>query len=363
MAKNQKKKGLLEKEIFIGGVTLTQKALLSRHLAVMLKAGLTISEALVIVEDSATGKLKKILRQILKSIRSGRSLSSSLKDHKNVFSGLFINATYAGEMSGTLEESLENIAQQLEKERELVAKVKGAMLYPIIVLIAAFILMMVLSFIILPKIIPLFEGLKSDLPATTRGLIAFSHFVEANGAILLIAIFAFISFMGWVIKQKFSKPVTHWLILHTPVIKKLVINANLARFSRTLGTLIRSGLNIDEAVAITRDTVGNYYYSTFLDSVAKRISKGTKLSDNLLQNEKLFPRLLSKMIKVGEESGRLEEVLFYLAGFYETEVDSSTKSLSTAIEPILLIFIGLVVGFLALAIITPIYEITGNIGR
>lgn len=358
-----KKKGILNIEINIGGVNLTQRTLLARHLSVMLKAGITITEALSIVESSATGKLKKILKQILKSIRAGRSLSSSLRQHENVFSGLFINAVYAGESSGTMEENLDNIATQLEKERELVAKIKGAMLYPIVVLSAAFVLFMVLSFVILPKIIPLFEGLKADLPVTTRMMIAFSHFIQANSLLLFLSIIGLIILISWTVKQKFAKPVTHWFFLKIPVIKRLVKYANLARFSRTLATLIKSGLNIDEALKITKHTVGNYYYQKALGSVSRRIVQGTKLSENLNQFEDLFPTLLIKMVKVGEESGKLEEVLFYLADFYETEVDNSTKALSTAIEPILLIFIGLVVGFLALSIITPIYDITGNISR
>ncbi len=358
----EQKKGVLEKEIAIGGVTLTQKALLARHLAVMLKSGLTITEALNLVETSATGKLKGVLRSVLKSVRAGRSLSSSLGDYQRFFSGLFINATLAGESSGTLEENLENIAKQLEKERELISKIKGAMLYPIVVLVAAFVLAIILSFVILPKITPLFEGLKADLPVTTRVLIWFSHFIEDHGLILFILLIAVIILTVWLVRQRWVRPVTHWLFLKLPIIKKLVIHTNLARFSRTLGTLIKSGLNLDEAVNITAQTMSNYYYGKALSQSGQRISKGIKLSDNLIYFKDIFPALVVKMIKVGEGSGRLEEVLFYLADFYESEVDTSTKTLSTAIEPVLLIFIGLVVGFLALSIITPIYNITGNIG-
>ncbi|MDA2936196.1 type II secretion system F family protein [Patescibacteria group bacterium AH-259-L05] len=359
----QKKKSLFEKEIAIGGVTLTHKAIFARHLSVMLKAGLTIIEALEIAKDSTTGKFKKILSQVMHSVRSGRSFTESLKDHGRVFSGLFVNAVYAGEQSGTLEKNLGNIAKQLEKERELVSKIKGAMLYPIVVLIAAFILGMVISFLILPKIIPLFEGLGTELPATTKALIWFSHFVQAHGLILFIAIIILVIALTWVIRQKWSRPVTHLLLLNTPVIGKLVKNTNLARFSRILATLIRSGINIDEAIHITKDTVGNYYYQRALDDVSKRVGKGTELSENFDEFDHLFPTLVVKMIKVGEKSGKLEEVLFYVAEFYETEVDTSVKSLSTAIEPILLIGIGLIVGFLALSIITPIYKITGGIAR
>jgi type II secretory pathway component PulF len=357
------KQSLLEGEISIGGVSLAERAVFAKNLAVMLKSGLTITAALEIAYESAQGKLKKILQGVLKSVEAGRSLSSAFSVYPKVFSGLFINATKAGESSGTLEENLDNIAKQLEKEKELSSKIKGAMLYPIVVLIATFALGMVLSFVVLPKITPLFEGLKVELPITTRGLIWFSHVVQDNGIVLFLGIIAFIIFMSWLVRQKFAKPVTHKFLLYTPIIKRIVRNVNIARFCRTLGTLLKSGLNIDEALEITKDTVGNYYFQTALADVSKRIGKGTKLSENLKQYESLFPVMVTRMINVGEESGKLDETLLYLAHYYEIEVDTSTKSLSTAIEPILLIFIGLVVGFLALSIITPIYDITGNIKR
>jgi len=359
----KEKKSLLEIEVPLGGVSLIQKAFFAKHLAVMLKSGLSIVEALNIAQDSTRGKLKKVLGGIMKSVRAGRSLSDSFSNYPKVFSGLFINATYAGEQSGTLEENLGHVAEQLEKEKELVSKVKGAMLYPIVVLAAAFILGLAMAFLVLPKIVPLFEGLKMDLPITTRALIKFSHLIQDYGLVFFLGIIIFIALIIWLAKQKFSRPVTHWLLLNTPIIKRITRNVNLARFCRILGTLIKSGINIDEAMEIASKTVGNYYYQRCLAKVSKRIGKGTKLSDNLAEFEKFFPLIVIKMIKVGEESGKLEDTLLYLASFYEAEVDTATKTLATAIEPVLLIFIGLVVAFLALSIITPIYNITGGVSR
>lgn len=350
-------------DVSIGAVSLTQKALFAKHLAVMIKAGVNIVEALTITQQSAEGKLKKILGQVQKSVESGHSLSESFSRHPKVFNDLFIGATYAGESSGTLVQNLENIAEQMEKEKELVSKIKGAMLYPIVVLCATFALGLALAFWVLPKITPLFEGLKIDLPITTRALIWFSHFVQDHGLWLFLGIVFFVSFMIWLLKQKFVRPVTHKLFLKVPIIKKISINANLARFCRTLGTLIKSGITINESLDITSKTVGNYYYKKSLDKVAMSIGKGTKLSENLDLYGQYFPLVVTRMIRVGEESGKLEDTLLYLADFYEAEVDIATKSLSTAIEPVLLIIIGLVVGFLALSIITPIYEITGNVKR
>ncbi len=357
------KKDLLNINIAFGGTGLTDKALLAKHLSVMQQSGLTLTESLAMAEETARGKMKKILSAVHKSVESGNSLADSLARYPKIFSGIFISSVYAGESSGTLSENLKQLSDQLQKEKELNAKIKGAMLYPIVVLVASFIMGLAMSFLVLPKIIPLFEGLKTELPATTRWLISFSHFVDNNGTALFLSIVLSVIFLLWLVKQNFSHPVTHWLLLKIPVIKGMVFHTNLARFSRSLGALLKSGLHIDEALEVTRQTVGNYYYKKTLANVVQGVSKGTKLADNLALYPKLFPKMVSRMVLVGEESGKLEDTLLYLANFYEAEVDNSTKSLSTALEPILLLLIGVVVGFLALSIITPIYNITGNIKR
>lgn len=357
------KKELLAKDISFGGVSLTDKALFAKHLSVMLKSGIPITEALEIATTSTRGKLKNTLMGVLNSIEAGHSLADSFARYPKIFSGLFVNATKAGELSGTLVENMENIASELEKEKELKTKITGVMIYPIIVLVSALGLGGVLAFVILPKITPLFEGLRVELPLTTRGLISFSNFIQEHGLVFFISIAVFIIVLFWVVRQKFSHKVTHWMLLHFPFVKNVSRSSNLARFSRTLGMLLKSGVRIDEALDITLGTTSNYYYKKALEKVSSNIRTGSKLSDNLSTHGDLFPETVVKMVLVGEESGKFEEILFYLADFYEAEVDSATKSLSVAIEPALLLFIGLVVGFLALSIITPIYDITGNIQR
>lgn len=352
---------MFEFEISIGGAGLTQKALFAKHLSVMLRAGLPITEALSISIDSTEGKFKKVLQHIMKSVQSGNSFSLSLADHPSVFSEFFISAVYAGESSGTLEENLENVAKELQKEKELASKIRGAMIYPVLILSATFILGLVLSFIVLPKITPLFQGLKINLPVSTRMLIWFSNIIQAHGILIMIIIAISVSALVWLVRQRFMKPITHWLFLHAPVLKNITRGSNLARFSRTLGSLLKSGVNIDKALDITKTTVSNYYYQAILNSVSRNVAQGGRLSENLGRYENFFPKLVTRMIRVGEESGKLEETLLYISEFYETEVDDSTKTLSTTIEPILLAFIGLVVAFLAMSIITPIYDITGSI--
>jgi len=360
---NEIKKGLMDFNIFSGRVPLGQMALFAKHLAIMLRAGIPVTETLKISESSTQGNLKKIIGETLSSVRAGHSLSSSFANYPKVFSNLFVNVTRAGERSGTLVENLENIARELKKEKELISKIKGALLYPIVVLSAAFVLGIVLAFVVLPKITPLFEGLKMKLPFTTRVLILVSHIIQNYGAYIFPGIIIFVIFVFWLTRRSFVKPVTHWFLLHIPIVNRITKNANFSRFARTLGMLLKSGVNIDEALDITKMTMENYYFRRALDRVSRRVSMGVRLAEGLEESGNLFPLILTKMVGVGEESGKIEETLFYLGDFYEGEVDTATKALSTAIEPILLLIIGLVVGFLALSIITPIYNITGNIRR
>jgi len=360
---NNPKKSALDMDISIGGINFGQKVTFAKHLAVMLKSGLTITEALDIVFGQAEGRLKKVIGVIKQSVDAGNSLSSSLGKFPKIFPPIFVNTVYVGESSGTLDENLDNLANHLKKDKDLMDKVKSAMVYPVIVLVLAFVLAMAISFVVLPKITPLFKGLGMDLPMSTRFLIAFSDIIQAKGAILFPSIVGGVIFLVWIFGQRFFQPVSDYLILHIPIIKNISRNKNLTIFSSTLGTLLKSGLNIDEALRITTDTIDNYYFKKALKDLTNKARQGTKVSENLARHKQLFPSLMVSMIKIGENSGRLEEVLAYLADYYETEVNNSTKTLSTAIEPMLLIFIGLMVGGLAIAIITPIYKMTGNVQK
>lgn len=358
---NKKKKSISQLEINIGGVNLTTKALFTKHLSVMLKSGLTMPEALHIAYGSAKGQFKKVLAGVIRSVESGESLANSFLRYPKIFPGIFISAIRAGEVSGNLEVNLENLAVQLNKEKELRSKIKSAMFYPIVVLIASVILGLGLSYFLLPKITPLFTGLDIELPITTKFLLWFSDLVQNYGGRLFLGFVAFVIFIWWLVQQTFMKPFLHKIILYTPLIKGISRDSNIARFCRILGTLLQSGLTIDQAIGITRETLGNYYYRKAVDVLHERISKGSNLADNLEAFPHLFPTIVTRMVNVGENSGDLEGTLIYLADFYETEVDNSTKALSSIIEPVLLLGIGLVVGFLALSIITPIYNITGGV--
>ena len=358
-----KQNNILSTNLSFNRISLNDKAMFANNLAIMLKSGLTLIEAFDILIDQAKGAYKQALKIIVARLMAGNNLAEALAQFPRIFSPFFISSTAAGEASGTLEENLANMADHLSKEKELKEKIKSAMFYPMIVLALGATIAMVIVFFVLPKITPVFMGLKVELPLATRILIWLAGFTENYGGYLFGFLIFLAIFFIWLLRQRFIKPLTHFLILNTPIIKSLSRSRNLAVFSRTLGTMLKSGLSIDEALHITAGTVHNYYYQASLEKIRERVSKGNKLADSLKGYLKYFPKMAIGLLGVGEKSGNLEEELFNIAGIYEQRVDTAAKRLTTALEPLLLIVVGFVVGWLALAIITPIYQITGNIYR
>jgi type II secretory pathway component PulF len=348
---------------FKRGIGLSDKAVLTRNLATMLQAGLTVSEALDILASQTKGKLNKIIKDVNTTVSSGNSLSAACAALPHIFSAFYVNTVKAGEASGTLAENLNYLAEQLNKEAELRSKIKNAMFYPAIVLSLSVVLGLVLVFLVLPKIMPLFLGLNIELPLTTRALVWLAQTVEKSGLKILAGLVLGGGFLIWLSRQKFSRPITHWLLLHLPLLGRLTREKNLAQLSRSLGTLLRSGISIDEALRITAEATANYYYNRILLAVRERVSRGNKLADSFSSWPHYFPALVVGLLRVGERSGQLEEEFFNLAEIYENQVDRTVKTLASAVEPFLLVIIGLVVGGLALSIITPIYKITGNVYR
>jgi len=357
------KASIFEKDIEVNYISLVQKMLFVKHLALMLRSGLAISDALKLLYASSRGKFKTIIGEVYTSVKSGASLSSALANYPHVFSGFLIGSIYAGEASGSLEANLENVSNELKKEKELLDKVRGALFYPALVLVAALSMGLFVAFYILPKVTPILSGLRMELPWSTRSLIFLSSFSQSYGLGILIVTIILGLMLIWSYRQTWSQQFVDRLWLRLPLIGPLIKHVNLSRFSLILAMLLKSGLTITEALDLTRVSMSNYQYRHILDDVKSGVDKGSKLSDNLQKYDKYFPEISVRMIRIGEESGKLEETLFYLTEFYESEVDNATKKLATAVEPFLLIGIGLFVLFLALAIITPIYSITGGVSR
>ncbi|KPJ85931.1 hypothetical protein AMJ57_01305 [Parcubacteria bacterium SG8_24] len=342
----------------MGRIGYLDRVLLTKHLAVMLRSGLTLLESLRILEEQASNwRLRSILRSIAKNVEGGNPLSDSLAAFPKTFSQLYVNMVRAGEVSGTLDENLEHLAEQFTKDYMLRKRVKTAMLYPIIVLVAALFIGFFFASYVLPQVANLFAGLKGvQLPTVTVILLKVAAFTRRYTLLSFLGLVGLIVFIFWFLRRRFLAPITHLVILRIPIAGKIVKDLNLARFSLILGTLLRSGVDITKALEVTRYVLGNFYYKRALKGVLKSVREGSALSEGMDRYADVFPKLTSRMISVGERSGRLEDVLHYLAEFYELEVDSATKNLAAVLEPVLLLFIGAVALVMAYAILIPIYN-------
>lgn len=363
-AETKEKKSALKKEIALFPVSINDKAFLAKHLATILKAGISLPESLRIVQKQAHGKLRNIMSDVISKVEGGKALNIALSDHKNVFDPLFINMVKVGEKSGSLDESLHHLSIQLTKDAKLISKVKSAALYPTIVLITAVLVGGSVSYFILPKLAKLFTSFKANLPLATKILLKISYSLEHFGLWWLGGFLAALLLFYILLKISFIRAIYDWIKLHTPIAGKLIKSLNLARFSLTLGTLLKNGVAIDEALAITRDAITSIPYKKVINSILADVNKGKTVAEGMDiadPRERLFPTTARAMIRVGETTGSLYDSLLYISEFYEEEVDNITKDLSTSLEPILLIFIAFIVAFVAIAIISPMYQILGVI--
>jgi type II secretory pathway component PulF len=268
-----------------------------------------------------------------------------------------------GESAGILSENLNYLADELKKKQELRKKVIGALIYPIVILVATLGITGLLTVFIFPKILPVFKSLNVELPLTTKILIVVSDVLTKYGLLVLLGILALIVALWLILKIKSVKFYFHSLLLYVPIFGKIIRNVSLTNLCRTLGLTLKSGIKVVEAISITAESLPNLVYKKELLKVADEVRKGESLSPHFVRMPHLFPSVLSQMISVGESAGNLSETLLYLAEFYESEVNDATKNLSNVLEPILMVLMGIIVGFVALSIITPIYEVTQNIGR
>lgn len=347
--------------LFLGRVTALDKIIFVRHMAIMLRSGLSLVESLKIIEDQTPSKqMKRIMQRVIHQVTNGMGLADSLAQHKKYFSGVIIGMVKVGEASGTLEENLEYIGTELEKSYELRRKIRSAMIYPGIVLSATFILGIALSVFILPRLVQMFSTFRIELPTITKVFLNIASFLVSYGWALLGLMAVLIVVVRILAVAAVSKPFFHRLYLHVPLFKKMIKNAHIARVTRTMSLLLKSGVTINEALAITADVVDNVVYKDELVRAQIGVQKGQTLA-TMLSNEEFVPKMANRMIGVGERTGKLDESLAYLASFYEDEVDNATRNLSSVLEPVLLLIIGVVLGFLAVAIISPIYQFTGSL--
>ena len=344
-------------------VSFLDKLLFTKHMATMVKAGIPVPEALdTLSAQQRSAALVKILKAVLKEIENGQSLAHAMRGHPKVFDQFYISLIEVGEESGALEENLEFLSKQLAKDYSLRKKIQGAMFYPTLVFGATSVMGGFISLVILPKLIDFFSAFDIELPLTTKILLFFANLMKNYGLLAVVGVLITIFILSRILALPKIKPKWQALILRAPLFGRLISYGQLARFCRNLATLLKSGVPVTKSLLTTAKTLSNLKFSGDLDKVAQEITKGKNIGDILEQKGySEYPPLVSKMIKVGEKTGKLEETLAYLGDFYEEEIDDISKNLTTILEPIMLLTIGLVVGFVALAIISPIYELTGSI--
>ncbi|MDO8537151.1 MAG: type II secretion system F family protein [bacterium] len=347
----------------ISGVSIQDKINFARHLSIVVKAGLPILEGLKMIQKQTESKaLVRVIEQIIRDVSDGQFLATSMERAPHVFDGFFVNIVRVGETSGTLAANLLYLAEELKKSHDLKSKIRSAMIYPVIIMIATITLISFLVFFAFPKILPLFASLHVELPLPTRILIAVSSFLLASGLWVLGGVA--IALIG--LRVLFLIPpirlLFHKLLLILPIFGSLSVQINVANFTRILAVLLRGGIKIVEAVTITAATFDNLVYRQTLLYSAEQIKKGEQLASYLAAHRHTFPVLLSGLIEIGENTGNLEDNLIYLADYYREEAEHSIQNLTSLIEPLLLLTMGLVVGFVAISIITPIYKITQGVG-
>ena len=339
-------------------IPVSEKIFFANNLRVMVKAGLSLSEAVhTLGLQTSNQRFKFILGTIQEGIEKGQTLSENLKKYPNIFNDFFINVIAAGEVSGNLEKSLSELSIQMHKDHALTSKIKSAMTYPAVILIATIgIVWGVLTFVV-PNIISLFKDMTIELPITTRMVIAISEILTQYGTLVGIGLVIFVAIFFYLIKHQLRR-IWHNFLLHMPVIGPIVKKINLARFARTLSSLLETDVPVVNSFEITATVLNNVLYKEAASKIAEELKKGVAIADTLSFYPKLFSPLVVQMVSVGEKSGTSDELLRELAIFYETEVDTVTSSLSSIIEPLLILFLGGVVGGIALAIMTPIFTLS-----
>lgn len=349
------------KKLFLG-LSTKERTLFAKRLSFLIKSGVPIVESLKILQkQSKSPSMSKILDQVVQDVSNGQFLSSSLAKFDHIFNQFAVNLIKIGEESGTLDENLNYLAEELKKEHLLRRKVIGAMVYPIFIIIATLGIAGLLTIYIFPKILPIFTGLNVNLPITTRILIFASNFLSSYGIFLGLGVVALFVLFGFLLTLPKFRYAFERLTLKIPLVGSISQNYHLANFCRTLGLLLKSDIRIVRAFTIAGDTTANLVYKKALHQISADVNKGEKMTAYMEKHPNLFPHILSQLSAIGEATGRLDETLMYLAELYENEVDELTKNLSTVIEPALMVFMGIIVGFIAVSIITPIYEITQHL--
>lgn len=332
----------------------------TRQLSTMITAGLPLTEALALQEVQSPGGIQSVVSEVLRDVEGGKPLAEGMEKHPKVFNRVYVALIRAGEAAGKLDEILKRMADNLEKEREFRSKTRGALIYPAIVVVGMIIVSLVMMFFVIPQMTQIYEDFGAELPFATQLLVTISKFFISYW---YVGVFGFVV-LGWTLRAfratPFGRRTFDGLGLRIPIWGNLQKEVLMAEFCRTLGLLISAGVSIVEGLTIVAETAGNVIYSDSIKEASKKVERGVSLAATIATYEH-FPPILSQMMAVGEETGKVDEVLLKLAVYFETESEHLIKGLTTAIEPLIMVFLGIGVGFLVISIILPIYNLTSQL--
>ena len=331
----------------------------TRQLSTMISSGLPLVDALKILKNQSSPALKDILDKVLTEVEGGSSLADAMSSTGEVFSSVYIALVRAGESAGVLDVVLKKLAENLESQREFRSKTKGALLYPAIVFVGMIAISIIMMVLVVPRLTAMYKDFGAELPLPTKILIGTSDFFANNILIVIVvAIVGYFFYLNWV-KTEVGALIVEQISFRMPIMGKLKKDLILTEFARTVSVLLGAGISILDALNIVADTLGSKVFGAQVKQAAVFVEKGVALSEAIGRIEG-FPPILTQMIAVGEETGKMDEVLGKLAAFYESESETKIKALTTAIEPLIMIIMGVGVGFLVIAVIMPIYNLTSQ---
>lgn len=368
MAKTPRELSPFEKKIndfvdnYIHRVPVVQKILFVSHLKTMVKAGLSLIDALrILSEEIENKKLKTVIAEVKEGVEKGLQFSDVLARYPNIFPSIYVSMIAAGETAGKIETSLDQVSVQMKKNHELTSRIKGALMYPAVIVVAMAGISVEVVVFILPKLLIMFKEFNAQLPLPTRILIGITDFTQQYGLWMLLAFILLIIGAVQALKQYKVKRVVHAINLKLPIVGSVMKKINLARFTLTMSSLLESTIPIIDATRISSEVLGNVIYKEKLIIVSESLKKGEALSEILRRFPHIFPPMVTEMIMVGEKSGKSESMLRELAEYYGNEVDNTMKNFTTIIEPIIILVMGLAVAGIAVAIIMPLYSLSQNI--
>jgi type IV pilus assembly protein PilC len=344
-----------------GKVGLSDKVIFSRQFSTMINAGVPIVQSLAILkEQSESKKLSLVITEVSKQVEGGSTLANALSAHPEVFNDIYVNMVRAGETGGILDQVLDRLATQQEKDAEIVSKVKGAMIYPAVITVATFAAFFFLMTVIVPKLAGVFKDMGAKLPPYTIFTLSVSSFLVHDWYIVIGgAVAIFVGFTRWHKTTK-GKRIFDTLMLKAPIIGPILVKVNVARFARTFGSLMASGISVIDAINSTKSALGNAVYRDELAIVAQKVKNGRPMSEPIRES-KHFPAIVGQMLSVGEETGQIDTILLKLADFYEREVDTVISGITSIIEPILIIVLGTMVGFIIISVMGPISALSSAV--